>query len=146
MNPIDVLLVDDNSTDLELALRALSRYHMSNQIHVARDGEQAIDFVFAHGPHSNRTVGVGLGLVLLDLHMPRVDGFEVLRAMVSDPRTSHIPVIVLTSSTHGPDVTESLRLGAKGYMVKPVDFHKLVETVRQLSFHWSLFDGAEPVV
>ncbi|MEO8630067.1 MAG: response regulator [Betaproteobacteria bacterium] len=141
---IDVLLVEDSATDLELAMRALERYHMVKQIHSVRDGEQTLDFIFAKGAYSNRTVGTGIGLILLDLHMPRVDGFEVLRALVFDPRASHIPVIVLTSSNHGPDVTESMRLGAKGYMVKPVDFHKLVETARQLGFHWSLLAG-QPV-
>jgi two-component system response regulator len=135
-----VLLVEDSESDLELSLRALRRYHLTNELHAVRDGEEALQFIFATGPYINRAVGGQLGLILLDLHLPRVDGFEVLRAVKADPRTKHIPIIVLTSSSAGPDVAESTRLGAERYMIKPVDFPKLVEAVRKLGFRWSLYD------
>lgn len=141
-NCIDILLIEDDVHDLELAVRGLERYHLSNDVNIVRDGEQALDFIFATGLYEHRTAGGDLGLILLDLHLPRISGLEVLQAVKADSRTSNIPVVVLTSSSEGPDIVESYRLGARGYMLKPVDFHKLVETVRQLGFHWSLMEHA----
>ena len=138
---IDLLLVEDSVEDAELAVRELTRYHMLNRIHVVRDGEEALELIFGEGNYSERTAGVGLGLILLDLQMPKVDGMEVLRRVNADGRTNHIPIVVLTNSTRAPDIAEARRLGAKGYMVKPVDFLKLVETARELGFQWSLFDA-----
>lgn len=140
MTEVEILLVEDNAADAELALRALKSHHFANSVTVVSDGEEALDFIFARGAFSRRKVGNGPKVVILDLKLPKVDGLEVLRTMKGDPRTRIIPVVVLTSSKEESDIVESYRLGVNSYIVKPVDFEKFVESVKTLGFYWLLFN------
>jgi CheY-like chemotaxis protein len=143
-NAIEVLLVEDNPTDAELTLRALRGKGLRNNFVVARDGQEALDFLFAQGVYADRNIGKSPKLVLLDLRLPKVDGIEVLRKIKSDERTKMIPVVVLTSSRQEPDIEKCYQLGANSYIVKPVDFDKLVEAVSELGVYWLLLN--EPPV
>lgn len=137
---VEILLVEDNPNDAELALRALKKNHLANRlVHVA-DGEEALDFIFARGSFSHRQVENGPKVVILDLKLPKVDGLEVLRTMKADPRTRIIPVVVLTSSKEEKDVVESYRMGVNSYIVKPVDFDKFINAVRDLGMYWLLLN------
>jgi len=140
MTEVEILLVEDNAADAELALRALKSHHFANNVTVVSDGEEALDFIFAQGAFSRRKVEDRPKVVILDLKLPKVDGLEVLRAMKGDPRTRIIPVVVLTSSKEESDIVESYRLGVNSYIVKPVDFEKFVESVKTLGFYWLLFN------
>ena len=133
---IELLLVEDNPQDLELALRALRKANLTNRTHVARDGAEALDFVFGTGPFADRKMGDGLKVILLDLKMPKIDGLEVLRRLKTDARTAVIPVVVLTSSREQRDVLESYRLGVNSYIVKPVNFEQYAAAVRDLGLYW----------
>ena len=137
---VEILLVEDNPNDAELALRALKKNHLANQLVHVTDGEEALDFIFARGAFSHRQVENGPKVVILDLKLPKVDGLEVLRMMKADPRTKVIPVVVLTSSKEERDVVESYRLGVNSYIVKPVDFAKFVSAVRDLGMYWLLLN------
>lgn len=139
-NYVEILLVEDNPHDVELALRALKKNKIANQIVVVTDGEEALDFIFARGEYSHRKIENGPRVILLDLKLPKVDGLEVLKAIKSDPRTQSIPVVVLTSSKEEKDIIESYRLGVNSYIVKPVDFDKFVESVKSLGFYWLLLN------
>jgi CheY-like chemotaxis protein len=143
-NAIEVLLVEDNPTDAELTLRALRGKGLRNNFVVARDGQEALDFLFAQGAYADRNTEESPKLVLLDLRLPKVDGIEVLRKIKSDERTKMIPVVVLTSSRQEPDIEKCYQLGANSYIVKPVDFDKLVEAVSELGVYWLLLN--EPPV
>jgi two-component system response regulator len=139
-NEVEILLVEDNTDDLDMALRALNKMHLANRIQVARDGVEALDFIFCRGPHASRKIENGPKVVLLDLKLPRVDGLEVLRAIKSDPRTKTIPVVVLTSSKEQNDVVESYKLGVNSYIVKPVNFEQFAEAVQRMGFYWLLLN------
>jgi two-component system response regulator len=139
---VEILLVEDNPEDLELALRALRKANLTNLIHVARDGEEAIEFIFCEGPHATRRIEDSPKVVLLDLKLPKVDGLEVLKRIKSDPRTRSIPVVVLTSSKEQNDVVESYDLGVNSYIVKPVNFEGFVGAVQQLGMYWLLINQA----
>ncbi len=141
---IEVLLVEDNPTDAELTLRALRGKGLRNNFVVARDGQEALDCLFAQGAYADRNMGESPKLVLLDLRLPKIDGIEVLRKIKSDERTKMIPVVVLTSSRQEPDIEKCYQLGANSYIVKPVDFDKLVEAVSALGVYWLLMN--EPPV
>lgn len=143
-NEVELLLVEDNPNDAELALRALKKHHIANNIVVVTDGAQALDFVFARGSYAERNIEITPKVILLDLKLPKVDGLEVLAALKSDPRTKIIPVVVLTSSKEERDIVESYRLGVNSYIVKPVDFDKFVEAVKSLGLYWLLLN--EPPV
>jgi two-component system response regulator len=132
----ELLLVEDNPQDLELAMRALRRAGLADRILVARDGEEALEFVFATGAFAERNAAEQPKVVLLDLKLPKVDGLEVLRRIKSDPRTRDVPVVVLTSSREQRDVTECYHLGANSYIVKPVNFDRYAEAVRDLALYW----------
>jgi len=134
---VEILLVEDNPTDAELAQRALKKLGLPGQVHAVRDGEEALDFVFARGAFGKREVGQGLAVILLDLKLPKVDGLEVLRAVKSDPRTRDIPVVMLTSSKVPADVEACYRAGANSYIVKPVDFAGHAQVLRDLGFYWA---------
>ncbi len=133
---VEILLVDDSPEDMELTLYALRREHLANQIQPARDGEEALDFLFCQGKFADRTTTQQPRLVLLDLKLPKVDGIEVLRQMKNDPRTKAIPVVILTSSREERDIVSGYELGANSYIQKPVDFDKFRDTVKQLGLYW----------
>ena len=137
---VEILLVEDNLQDLELALRALRKANLANHIHVARDGAEALEFIFCEGAYAERKIESPPKLILLDLKLPKVDGLEVIRRIKGDPRTKTIPVVVLTSSKEQNDVVESYELGVNSYIVKPVNFERFVEAVQQLGIYWLLFN------
>jgi two-component system response regulator len=133
---VDILLVEDTPQDLELALRALRKANLAHCTEVARDGAEAIEFIFGEGAHAGRRLEDGPKVILLDLKLPKVDGLEVLRRVRSDPRTKTIPVVMLTSSKEQHDVLESYRLGVNSYIVKPVTFERFSAAVQQLGTYW----------
>lgn len=137
---IEILLVEDNPRDVELTLHALKKNNISNHIHVVRDGEEALDFIFATGPYSNRDVSDRPRIILLDLKLPKVDGLEVLERIKSDPDTRVIPVVVLTSSREERDIVQSYQLGVNSYIVKPVDFEQFTQAMQQLGMYWLLLN------
>jgi len=137
---VDILLVEDNPNDAELAMRALRKHNLANRVMHVADGAEALDYLFARGPFVGRDVGERPRLILLDLKLPKVDGLEVLRAVKSDPRTALTPVVVLTSSKEDRDLVETYKLGVNSYIVKPVDFDKFVEAVRDLGYYWLLLN------
>lgn len=139
-NVMEILLVEDNPHDLELTLRALQKANISNSIEVARDGAEALDLIFCEGVHANRKIEDGPKVILLDLKLPKVDGLEVLRRVKTDPRTKATPVVVLTSSKEQRDVVESYNLGVNSYIVKPVNFERFAEAVKELGFYWLLLN------
>jgi CheY-like chemotaxis protein len=137
---VEILLVEDSPNDVELALHALRKHNLANRIHVARDGQEALDFLFAEGPYAGRNADDVPKVILLDLKLPKVDGLDVLRAIKEDRRTRGIPVVVLTASREERDVVESYELGVNSYIVKPVDFEQFSEAVRQLGYYWLLLN------
>lgn len=139
-NAVEILLVEDNPKDVELTLRAFRKANLTNRIHVARDGAEALDFIFCEGAHAARTMEDGVKVVLLDLKLPKVDGLEVLQRIKGDPRTKIIPVVVLTSSREQRDVIESYQLGVNSYIVKPVSFERFAEAVQHLGLYWLLMN------
>jgi CheY-like chemotaxis protein len=139
-SPIEILLVEDSPQDAELTLRALRKASLVNRIHLARDGVEALDFLFCEGPHATRRIEDAPKVVLLDLKLPRLDGLEVLRRLKGDPRTKAIPVVVLTSSREQNDVVASYQFGVNSYIVKPVDFERFSAAVRELGLYWLLLN------
>lgn len=139
---VDILLVEDNPEDVELALRALRKARLGNPVHVVTDGAEALDFLFRTGHYHKRNEVDRPRAILLDLKLPRVSGLEVLRRVKSDPTTKTIPVVVLTSSREEPDIKEAYALGVNSYIVKPVDFEKFVDAVGQLGLYWLLLNQA----
>jgi len=137
---LEILLVEDNLHDAELAIRALRKRNLANHlVHVA-DGQAALDFLFAAGAHEGRDASDQPKVVLLDLKLPKVDGIEVLRQLRADPRTAVLPIVVLTSSREERDVIESYQLGANSYIVKPVEFENFSEAVSKLGLYWLLLN------
>jgi CheY-like chemotaxis protein len=132
----DILLVEDNQDDMDLALHALRREKVANNIFVARDGEEALDFLFCRGAFAQRSFDRLPKLVLLDLKLPKVDGMKVLKQVKSDPRTKVIPVVIMTSSKEERDLVASYNLGANSYIQKPVDFNQFRETVKTVGLYW----------
>lgn len=141
---IEVLLVDDSASDVELTILALREHALSHRIHVAEDGEQALDFIFCRGPHAGRSFAHPPRVVFLDLKMPKVDGISVLRAIRGDERTRAIPVVILTSSNEQRDLVESYRLNANAYVRKPVDFEKYQHVVEYLGTFWLKVNESAP--
>ena len=138
-----VLLVEDNPLDLDLTRRAFARRRLQNPILVARDGEEALDFVFCRGSFASRPADPPL-VILLDIKLPKVDGLEVLRQVRADTSTRHVPVVMMTSSREGPDIQTSYELGANAYVVKPLSFSEFSEAVRRIGMFWILTN--EPLV
>jgi len=141
---VEILLVEDNPDDVELALHALRQEKLANQVAVARDGEEALDFLFCRGAHSARSFTNGPKVVLLDLKLPKVDGIEVLRQVKQDPRTKAIPVVILTASREEKDMVHSYQLGVNAYIQKPVDFEQFRNVVKQLGLFWLVVNQAPP--
>ncbi len=139
-DPVEILLVEDNPNDAELALHAFKRYKISNNIHVVRDGVEALDYIFCTGSYASRDVNNRPKVILLDLKLPKVDGLEVLRRIREDEHTHNIPVVVLTSSREDRDIAECYKLGVNSYITKPVDFEQFTESVRVLGFYWLLLN------
>jgi len=137
---VEILLVEDNPQHVELTLRALRKHHLANHVRVAKDGAEALEFIFGDGADANRQIENIPKVILLDLKLPGVDGLEVLRRIKSDERTRMIPVVALTTSEQEPDIAESYRLGVNSYIVKPVSFDKFIEAVSELGFYWMLLN------
>lgn len=137
---VEILLVEDNPTDAELATRALRKNNLANNLVWVKDGAEALDFLFARGEYAGRS-GCTPRVVLLDLRLPKVDGLEVLRTVKSDTRTREIPVVVLTSSKEDRDIAESYQLGANSYISKPVEFDAFAKTVSELGMYWLLVNN-----
>jgi CheY-like chemotaxis protein len=141
MEEIEILLVEDNPTDAELTMRALKRKNMANQVVWVKDGEEALDFIFATGEYSHRNPEDLPKLILLDLRMPKVDGLEVLQRIKAEENTRKIPVVVLTSSKEDRDIVESYELGVNSYVSKPVEFDQFIDAVSTLGFYWMLINN-----
>jgi len=139
-NTVEILLVEDNPNDVKLAMRAFKSHNLVNHVQVVRDGAEALEFIFCTDRFAQRKIANRPKVVLLDLKLPLVDGIEVLRRIKGDPRTSALPVVVMTSSKEEPDVAECYRLGVNSYIVKPVDFDQFTEAVRQLECYWVLLN------
>jgi CheY-like chemotaxis protein len=137
---VEILLVEDNPNDVELALHALKKNNIANRIEVVRDGAEALEFIFCTGAYAQRSINNVPKVILLDLKLPKVDGLEVLRQIKADPRTRAIPVVALTSSREDRDIVESYNLGVNSYIVKPVDFEQFTEAVRTLGLYWLLLN------
>jgi len=143
MNPshiVEILLVEDSLEDLELTQRALRNANLGNHIHTARDGAEALDFIFCEGPHAERKIEDTPKLIMLDLKLPKVDGLEVLQRIKGDSRTKQIPVVILTSSKEQSDLIKSYQLGANSYIVKPVNFESFTTAVQELGMYWLLLN------
>jgi len=131
-----ILLVEDNPDDVELTLRALKKNNIANEVVVAGDGAEALEYLMAIGKYAKRAIADLPEVVLLDLKLPKVGGLEVLRAMRADPQTQMLPVVILTSSTEERDIITSYQLGANSYIRKPIDFDQFVDAIRQLGLYW----------
>lgn len=140
-----ILLVEDNLDDELLAIRALKKNNISNEVVVARNGVEALDYLFGTGAHAGRDMSVMPQIILLDLKLPKIDGLEVLRRLRNDERTKLLPVVVLTSSREEQDLTESYSLGANSYIRKPVNFSQFTEAIRQLGLYWLVLNESPPV-
>jgi len=134
-----ILLVEDNADDEALALRALDKHKIRNPVVVVRDGQEALDYLFATGAYAGRDLAE-LAVVLLDLKLPRVDGLQVLERLRADRRTKLLPVVILTSSKEERDIVDGYSLGANSYVRKPIDFNEFSEAVRQLGLYWLLLN------
>lgn len=143
MKAARILLAEDSAQDVELTLNALAEHHIGNSVAVARDGAEALDYLYQRGRFAGREQGQPV-LLLLDLKMPKVDGLEVLQTVKSDPRLRSIPVVVLTSSREEQDVVRSYELGVNAYVVKPVEFDKFLRAVRDLGLFWVQINEPPP--
>jgi two-component system response regulator len=140
----DILLVEDNEDDLELAVHALRQGGLANRVAIARDGEEALDYLFCRGMHAQRSMDNPPRIVLLDLKLPKVDGLQVLEELKKHPSTKSIPVVILTASREEQDLVNSYRLGVNSYIQKPVDFEQFRQTVKQLGLFWLVVNQPPP--
>jgi len=142
---IDVLLVEDNIDDVEIARKAFAEAKLVNRLHVVRDGREACDYLFHAGAHSDPATAPTPGVILMDINMPRMNGVEVLKRIKADPRLRRIPVIMLTVSRRDEDIVRSYDSGCNSFIQKPVEFDKFVEVVKQLGLYWALLNiGCPP--
>ena len=137
-DPVDVLIVEDNPNDAELTLRALRKQNLANNVFVAEDGEEALDFIFCRGRYSQRDKSCPPKVVFLDLKLPKIGGLEVLKEIKSNAETRKVPVVVVSSSREDPDIKTAYELGANSYVVKPVDFDDFVSAMSQLGLYWMI--------
>ena len=144
VNPVEILLVEDNPADVELTLRALREHRLANHVHVVKDGAEALDFLFTTGSYADQQQEISPKVILLDLKLPKVDGLEVFRRIKADDRTKTIPVVVLTSSQEQRDLVSSYELGVNSYIVKPVEFEKFEQSVQELGLYWLLLNQLPP--
>lgn len=141
LNAADLLLIEDNTSDAELTIRELKKHHLANNLFHVKDGEEALEFIFATGKYADtNSLRNPPKLILLDIQMPKVNGIEVLQKIKSDERTKVIPVIILTSSKEDPDIKACYKLGANSYIVKPVNFVGFAEAIKNLGFYWLLLN------
>ena len=139
-----ILLVEDNPDDVKLTLRTFNEHNLSNDIVLAQDGAEALEYIFGTGAYAGRDVTDQPAVIFLDLKLPKLDGLEVLRRIRRDPRTALQPVVILTSSSEEQDMIQGYALGANSYVRKPVDFDQFVEAARQLGLYWLLLNQAPP--
>ena len=142
LDPIDILLVEDNPRDAELTIRALKKRNFANRLFVVEDGAEALDFIFCRGQYVERKMTHPPKVILLDIKLPKLNGLEVLREIKTDERTRQIPVVMVTSSAEDPDIKTAYQLGANSYVVKPVGFDEFMEAMSQLGFYWLLINQA----
>ncbi len=141
---VEILMVEDNPYDAELALRVLRKHNLANKVTLARDGAEALDFIFATGPFANRSREPHPKVVFLDLKLPKVSGIEVLRAIRSGERTRLLPVVVMTASQEERDIIDAYKLGVNSYVVKPIDFEQFTKVVSDLGYYWVVINKAPP--
>jgi two-component system response regulator len=139
-----ILLVEDNPSDIELTKRALAKSRIANEVVVAEDGQEALDYLFGNGQYAGRDVSVLPALVLLDLKLPRVEGLDVLRQIRAEPRTSRLSVVILTTSKEEQDIAQSYDLGANSYVRKPVDFTQFAQAIDHLGLYWLVLNEPAP--
>jgi two-component system, response regulator len=145
-NSVEILLVEDNNADAQLAIRELKKHNMANNLVHVKNGAEALDFIFATGKYAaTREINYTPKVILLDIQMPKVNGLEVLEKIKSDPRTKTIPVVILTSSKESPDIQKCYRLGANSYIVKPVNFEAFADAIRNLGFYWLLLNQSPKI-
>jgi two-component system response regulator len=140
LEDVEILLVEDNPNDVELTLRALQKNNLAGKVFVAKDGAEALDFIFAQGSFAQRKIENLPKVILLDMKLPKIDGIEVLRRIKTDARTKHTPVVMLTSSQESRDVIDTYNLGVNSYIVKPVEFTTFVHAVAELGVYWGLLN------
>jgi CheY-like chemotaxis protein len=138
-----ILLVEDNQNDVELTIEALGAHNLANAVEVARDGEEALDYLYRRGKFASRSPGNPV-VILLDLKLPKVDGHEVLKRIKADDKLKFIPVVILTSSREERDLVEGYRNGANAYVVKPVDFHEFIDAMKTFGVFWAVLNEAPP--
>lgn len=137
---VEILLVEDNPNDAEIAIRALKKHNLSNRVIHVVDGEEALNYIFGLGPYEGRDIAKRPKVILLDLKLPKVDGLEVLKAVKNNESTKMIPVVILTSSQEESDLVESYKLGVNSYLVKPVDFDKFASSIKDIGFYWLILN------
>ncbi len=137
---VEILLVEDNPDDAELTIRALKKHNLINKLHHVKDGDEALDFIFAQGIYSKRKVENIPKIILLDLKMPKISGLEVLRFLKVDERTKKIPIVILTSSKEDPDIKQCYSLGVNSYVVKPVEFDAFIKVVSDIGLYWMILN------
>lgn len=141
-NAVQILIVEDNPNDAEMTLRALKKHNLVNEVYVAEDGQEALDFVFGDGKFEERNISLPLKVIFLDLQLPKISGLEVLKRIKSDPKTKQLPVVIVTSSKEDPDIKAAYELGANGYVVKPVDFNDFIKVMQNTGLFWLLVNEA----
>ena len=141
---VEILLVEDDANDVELTLLTLRKYNLGNKIHVVRDGEEALDYLFCRGPYAHRSFDGPPKVVFLDLKLPKVNGLEVLKELKADPRTRPVPVVVMTSSREQRDMVEGYQLGVNSYIQKPIDFGEFQTIIKDLGYYWLVVNQPLP--
>lgn len=141
-DPVEVLIVEDNPNDAELTIRALRKHNLVNDLFVAEDGEEALDFIFCRGQFASRSMAKPLKVIFLDLKLPKISGLEVLREIKSNAQTKKLPVVIVSSSKEDPDIMTAYDLGANSYVVKPVDFSEFIKAIENTGLFWLLVNQA----